>query len=215
MTGNHRGFRWAAIFGLLLSIGVGVIAYNAGLSHGLAQVATTQPPAAPAPYPYAYGWHPFWGFGFGFPLVPVLMFFLLGDVAASFRPEAARRRVMLSVRAAGDLPLVDIDPVRIREVVSNLLTNALRYAPDEGSVAIDARLDTAATIAVAVSDDGPGIAAADLPHVFDRFYKGRASSGSGLGLAIAHNLVTAPGGTISVRSAPGQGATITFTLPEA
>jgi signal transduction histidine kinase len=103
--------------------------------------------------------------------------------------------------------------VRIREVVVNLLTNALRYAPDGGLVTIDARMGTASTITTAVSDDGPGISAADLPHVFDRFYKGRASGDSGLGLAIAHNLVAAHGGTIAARSAPGQGTTITFTLP--
>ncbi len=138
---------------------------------------------------------------------------LLADAAASFRPEAERRRVKLTVHAGDDLPILEIDPVRIREVVVNLLTNALRYAPDGGLVTIDTRMGTASTIAVAVSDDGPGISAADLPHVFDRFYKGRASSGSGLGLAIAHNLVAAHGGTIAARSAPGQGTTITFTLP--
>jgi hypothetical protein len=81
MTGDYRGIRWAALFGmLLLSVGIGFMAYNAGLSHGLAQVAITQGQAAPAPgpvpypYPYAYGWHPFWGFGYGFHIFPFLMF---------------------------------------------------------------------------------------------------------------------------------------------
>ena len=128
---------------------------------------------------------------------------LLTEAANLFRADADRRRVALAVRAAGELPLLDTDPVRIREVVTNLLANALRYAPDGGSVTIEARTDTASTIAVSVEDDGPGIAAADLPHVFDRFYKARASSGSGLGLAIAQNLVAAHGGTIAARSTPG------------
>ena len=73
MTGDYRGIRWAAMFGmLLLSITVGILAYNAGLSHGLAQVAATTQ-TQPALYPNAYGWHPFWGFGF--PVFPILMFF--------------------------------------------------------------------------------------------------------------------------------------------
>ena len=80
-------------------------------------------------------------------------------------------------------------------------------------IQVSAHCRTEYAIEVSIQDDGPGIAAEDLPHVFDRFYKGRASSGSGLGLAIAQNLVAAHGGAIAARSAPGQGTTITFTLP--
>lgn len=138
---------------------------------------------------------------------------LLDDAAASFRPEADRRRVTVSVHVAENLPALDIDPVRIREVVSNLLSNALRYAPDGGSVSVDARAEAADVVLVEVSDDGPGIAADDLPHVFDRFFKGRMSSGSGLGLAIASKLVVAHGGAISAQSTPGAKTTIGFTLP--
>ena len=138
---------------------------------------------------------------------------LLEDVAASFRPDAARRGATLDVRVAATLPLVDVDPVRIREVVVNLVTNALRFVREGGRVSIDARLQTPARLVVAVTDNGPGISASDLPHVFDRFYKGSASSGSGLGLAIARNLVAAHGGTITAHSTVGEGTVLTFTLP--
>jgi signal transduction histidine kinase len=138
---------------------------------------------------------------------------LLEDAAASFRADAERRRVTLSVQVAESLPVIEIDPVRIREVVSNLLSNALRYAPDGGSVSVEARSQAAGSVIVEVSDNGPGIAAQDLPHVFDRFFKVRTSSGSGLGLAIASKLVAAHGGTIAAQSTPGHKTTIGFTLP--
>ena len=146
---------------------------------------------------------------------PTDLALLLEDAAASFKPEAERRRVGLSVHVADDVPLLDIDPVRIREVVSNLLSNAMRYVADAGAITIEARAPTGAEVVVEVSDNGSGIAVADLPHVFDRFYKGRSSSGSGLGLAIAHNLVTAHGGTMVARSTPGRDTTFAFTLPTA
>jgi signal transduction histidine kinase len=146
---------------------------------------------------------------------PTDLALLLEDAAASFRPEAERRRVTLSVQGADDLPMLDVDPLRIREVVSNLISNAMRYVADAGAIAVAARLTTAAEVVVEVSDNGSGIAAADLPHVFDRFYKGQTTSGSGLGLAIAHNLVTAHGGTITARSDPGRNTTFAFTLPAA
>jgi two-component system OmpR family sensor kinase/two-component system sensor histidine kinase BaeS len=137
---------------------------------------------------------------------------LLNDAGSAFRSHADRRHVSLTVNAANDLPIVDVDPLRVREVAANLLANAIRYAPEAGSVTVDAHRD-ATSIVVSVSDDGPGISEQDLPHVFDRFYKARSSSGSGLGLAIAHSLVTAHGGTIAASSEPGRGTTITFRLP--
>ncbi len=81
MTGEHTAYRWAALFGaLLLCIGVGIAAYNTGLSHGLAQASIAAPAPgaaapAPAPYPYVYGWHPFWMWG-GFSFFPLLFFVL-------------------------------------------------------------------------------------------------------------------------------------------
>ena len=117
----------------------------------------------------------------------------------------------ISIRAnVDDLPLVEIDPLRIREVFVNLLTNAIRHA--RSAVTVSAR-EVDREIRIEVTDDGSGIAADELPKIFDRFYKGATSRGSGLGLTIARNLVHAHGGKIEAASQPGSGTTIRFTLP--
>jgi signal transduction histidine kinase len=136
---------------------------------------------------------------------------LLNDTAVSFAAEAAERHIQLDVEAAASLPLVDIDPVRIREVLTNLMSNALRHTLENGRVSVTASAQ-ANTVIVAVSDSGRGIPADDLPRIFDRFYKGHGSRGSGLGLTIARNLVVAHGGQIRAESVEGKGTTITFTI---
>ncbi len=136
---------------------------------------------------------------------------LISDATASFSAEAAERNVTLDVRPSPDLPLIDVDPLRIREVLTNLVSNALRHTPAGGRVSVTAAARPN-SIVVSVSDTGSGIAAADLPKIFDRFYKGRASRGSGLGLTIARNLVVAHGGEIRADSVEGKGTTMTFTL---
>ena len=104
-------------------------------------------------------------------------------------------------------------------VLNNLVSNALRYTPPGGSVFIQAeRLP--GMVVVTIRDTGEGIAPEDLPHVFERFYRGeksrsRASGGAGLGLAIVKGIVEAHGGTISVKSIPEAGTDFTFTLPKA
>jgi two-component system OmpR family sensor kinase/two-component system sensor histidine kinase BaeS len=108
--------------------------------------------------------------------------------------------------------MTDIDPVRIREVVSNLIANAIRYTPGDGRITITVDAE-AGPIAVTVNDTGQGIAPEQLPRLFDRFHKGVESSGSGLGLAIAKGIVTAHSGEISATSTLGSGTTIRFTLP--
>ena len=137
---------------------------------------------------------------------------LIEDAVDAFRPEAERRELQLIVQT-GDLPLLRVDPFRIKEVLSNLLSNALRYSPDGGVVRIEA-LERPEEVVVRVTDQGPGISSEDLPCVFDRFYKGATSKGTGLGLAIAKSLVEAHGGTIAAQSGPGVGTTIVFTLPQ-
>ncbi|MBI3244490.1 MAG: HAMP domain-containing histidine kinase [Chloroflexi bacterium] len=136
---------------------------------------------------------------------------LLGEAVASFQTQADAANIELSLLMA-DLPLLEIDPVRIREVLSNLIANGLRYTPRGGRVQVTAAT-TENGVAVSVGDTGSGIAPDDLPHIFDRFYKSVESRGTGLGLAIAKNLVAAHGGEIVAESAPGQGTTIRFTLP--
>jgi two-component system OmpR family sensor kinase/two-component system sensor histidine kinase BaeS len=137
---------------------------------------------------------------------------LVNDTAASFAGEAAERRIRLDVDAAPNLPLVDIDPVRIREVLTNLVSNALRHTPGGGRVAVTVATQPNAMV-FSVTDTGQGIPADDLPRIFDRFYKGHGSRGSGLGLTIARNLVAAHGGEIHAESVAGQGTAITVTLP--
>ena len=137
---------------------------------------------------------------------------LINDTTGSFAGEAAERHVQLEVNAPASLSLVDLDPVRIREVLTNLVSNALRHTPASGRVSVTASAQ-ASTVAIAVSDTGSGISADDLPRIFDRFYKGHGSRGSGLGLTIARNLVAAHGGEIHADSVEGKGTTITFALP--
>ena len=137
---------------------------------------------------------------------------LLRETAAAFGSQADRAGVRLDLDLPGQLPTSAIDPERIREVLSNLILNAVRYSVPGGSIRI--RLEPlAGSVQVSVADDGPGIAPEDLPHIFDRFYKSSDSGGLGLGLAIAKYLVEAHGGEIRADSAPGRGTTISFTLP--
>src|SRR5829696_7292077 len=137
---------------------------------------------------------------------------LATDAVAAFRTRAERAGVALDCGASGPVPEVDVDPVRIGEVLANLLTNAIRHTPAGGSVRVLVEPDPAG-VAVAVADTGPGIDPRDLAHVFDRFVKSADSGGAGLGLAIARSLVEAHGGRITARSVPGQGTTMRVVLP--
>jgi two-component system sensor histidine kinase BaeS len=137
---------------------------------------------------------------------------LIGEVIHAFGPGATTSGVTLTNTSREDLPILEVDPVRIREVLSNLVANALRHTPAGGTIAVGGST-TAASVVLVVSDTGPGIDAELLPHVFDRFVKGAGSRGSGLGLAIAKGLVEAHGGSISVESPAGGGTTFRVELP--
>ena len=137
---------------------------------------------------------------------------LVAEVLHAFGPGAAAAGVSLVSSSSGDLPILDIDPVRIREVLSNLVANALRHTPAGGTVTIDGS-STATSVVLIVRDTGPGIDPTLLPFVFDRFVKGATSRGSGLGLAIARGLVEAHGGTISVETPAGGGTAFRVELP--
>jgi signal transduction histidine kinase len=138
---------------------------------------------------------------------------LIDDVIAAFGSRAAAIGLALT-GTAESLPELEVDPVRIREVLENLVANALRYTPTGGSIRIAASpIQNAGTMTVSVSDSGSGIAPDELPHIFERFAKSADSGGSGLGLAIAKRLVEAHGGEIGAESRPGTGTTIRFTLP--
>jgi two-component system sensor histidine kinase BaeS len=137
---------------------------------------------------------------------------LLREVAAGHGAQADAAGVTLDVGVEEPLPPVELDPDRIRQVVGNLLANALRYTPAGGRVTVRAARD-GARLAVEVSDTGPGIAPEAIGRIFDRFYRSADSPGSGLGLPIARSLVAAHGGEITASAEPGSGTTIRFTLP--
>ena len=144
---------------------------------------------------------------------------LVRGVLSALGAQANERNIELElVLSAAEPPAVAVDPGRIRQVLGNLLSNALRYTPQHGRITVSVQKVPGNWVEVRVSDNGPGISPEDLPHVFDRFYRGdrarsRDSGGSGLGLAIARQWVEAHGGSIRAESILGQGATFSFTLP--
>jgi signal transduction histidine kinase len=141
---------------------------------------------------------------------------LVQDSVDALRAHCGAYGVTLALEIEQALPRVEADPTRIREVISNLVTNAIRYTPAGGQIIVrgTSRRDPAG-IQVSVQDSGSGIDPAELPHIFERFYKSSESSGSGLGLAISRGLVHAHHGQISAESSLGQGTCITFWLPAA
>jgi two-component system OmpR family sensor kinase len=148
---------------------------------------------------------------------------LANEVVEQMRPLAEAKDVRLAVATAGPAPVLG-DPDRLKQVLLNLVDNAIRYTPAEGQVklSVDTEPSSGArgAVRIEVHDTGPGIAPQDLPHIFDRFYRGdasrtRATGNTGLGLAIARAIVESHSGTISVRSVPGGGATFSVHLPTA
>jgi two-component system sensor histidine kinase BaeS len=104
------------------------------------------------------------------------------------------------------------DPVRMRQVLENLLANALRYTGPEGTIRLDVTAESV-SVTIRVIDDGDGIDPDLVPHIFERFVKSADSGGSGLGLAIARQIVEAHGGTVSAASHAGHGTVISVILP--
>ncbi|MET7454650.1 HAMP domain-containing sensor histidine kinase [Streptomyces sp. NPDC005574] len=147
---------------------------------------------------------------------PVRVDELLDQVVAAHRVAADTAGVALPTKAADALWL-DADPVRMRQVLGNLVSNALRHTPAGGSVTLTAWRE-GDDVVLTVADTGTGIAPGNLRHVFERFWRAdqsrsRRTGGSGLGLAIVRNLVAAHGGTAGVTSEPGAGSVFTLTLP--
>ncbi len=136
-----------------------------------------------------------------------------------WQPQSQAGQVELSLEASEDLPDMNIDRVRMSQALGNVVSNAIQCTEVGGSVVLRAGLDNDEALAISVTDDGIGIQSADLPHVFDRFYRtdqsrGRRIGGKGLGLAITRAIVEAHGGTIAIASGGlGQGATVTIGLP--
>lgn len=137
---------------------------------------------------------------------------LVNETLSSFSGAAEAAGVKLAEDVAGDVPPVAIDPARIRGVLGNLLSNAIRHTPQGGSVTVRGRA-SGDEVTVTVEDTGEGIPDQLLPRVFDRFVKGPGSGGTGLGLAIARDVVVAHGGSIEAQSGTAAGTTVRFTLP--
>jgi signal transduction histidine kinase len=137
---------------------------------------------------------------------------LVDDAVAAFRVAAADAGVSLDRRVAESVPEVSVDRLRIAEVFTNLLSNALRHTPRGASIVVEAAAG-GSSVAFSVTDTGSGIPADQLATVFDRFAKAPGSRGVGLGLAIAKSLIEAHGGEIDVESPPGGGTRVRFSLP--
>ncbi len=142
---------------------------------------------------------------------------LLEDAAAAYHPLALERGIKVQREIAPDLPEVYVDPDRMAQVLGNLLSNALRYTPEGGTVTLAASL-LEHEVEIRVQDTGPGIEAEDIQHVFDRFYRAdksrqRDSGGLGLGLAIAKSIVENHGGRIWAESPDDSGTTFVIMLP--
>ena len=144
---------------------------------------------------------------------------LLTEEVARWQPQSLAGQIELSLQVTGELPRLAMDRMRMNQALGNVLSNALRCTEAGGSVVIHAEQDGDEALVISVVDDGIGIDPADLPHVFERFYRtdqsrSRGINGSGLGLAITRTIVEAHGGTITVDSdGLGQGATATMRLP--
>jgi two-component system phosphate regulon sensor histidine kinase PhoR len=139
------------------------------------------------------------------------------EVAEDFTARARARNISISVEVAPDL-IAQADPDRLREVLSNLLDNAIKYGRAEGGTAMRARARPEGGVEISVSDDGPGIPAEAQARIFERFFRvdkarSREQGGTGLGLSIVKHVVQAHGGEVWVTSNPGAGSTFTFTLP--
>jgi signal transduction histidine kinase len=145
---------------------------------------------------------------------PTAVDLLIRRVVADMTPRAGSRR--LRVRMPAELPQPSVDPVRVEQVIRNLLDNAVKFSPPDGIIDVSAMVQRNAVV-VSVKDEGPGIAPEYQGRVFERFFRvQRANSsvaGAGLGLAICKRFVELHGGQIELDSLPSQGATFRFTLP--
>jgi two-component system phosphate regulon sensor histidine kinase PhoR len=133
------------------------------------------------------------------------------------KPLAGRKELGLRVEPFRDVPPVRGDRGQLKQVLTNLLDNAIKFTPEKGMVRVNA-VCAQGRVTVAVLDTGIGIPADDLPRIFERFYRvdkarSRELGGTGLGLAIVKHIVEAHGGSVSVESRLGEGSTFRFTLP--
>ncbi|MGV3710004.1 MAG: PAS domain-containing sensor histidine kinase [Gemmatimonas sp.] len=168
--------------------------------------------------------------------LPVPLADVVQQTVSTLAPLAEDRGVVVRAELSSSLPLLDADPDRLVQLLANLVSNAIKFSNSGGTVRITASLDASAAdqssaspamnatpdtaaqfVSISVIDEGAGIAAHELPMVFDRFWQSKRTnrSGAGLGLAIARGIVRAHGGDIAIESALNKGTTVLFTLPVA
>lgn len=152
--------------------------------------------------------------------VPVDLHQLVSEIVEAIRPYALKSsRVSVNALVPERLPPILGDPIRITQIINNLLHNAIRHTPAGGLVVVDSHLVMGGDwVEVVVRDTGVGIPRDQLPFIFDRFYQGesvRETGGTGLGLTIVKQLVEIQGGTVGAQSVPGEGTAISFRLPAA
>ncbi len=139
---------------------------------------------------------------------------LVERIAERFRTQSSQHTIVVDLPK--DFPIILADEERLAQVVSNLLSNAIKYSPEGGEIRLGGQIRSDQVI-VCVSDQGPGVAPEDIPHIFDRFYRStsaaRTTKGAGLGLYLSRAVVEAHGGRIWVDPKPGDGARICFSLP--
>ena len=142
---------------------------------------------------------------------------LIKSIIGKISMEAEKHHHTVNLRESGDMPQFYGDKDRIEQVIINIITNAIKYTPDNGIINISCEY-VLTDVIIKVKDNGIGIPAADLPHLFERFYRvdkarSRKHGGTGLGLAIAKEMVEAHGGTIDIASVYGKGTTVTIKMP--
>ena len=149
--------------------------------------------------------------------VPVSMAGLVDTVLADAAPAAAAKHITFSTDVPGDLPAVEGDPKRLHQILGNVLSNAVKFTPEHGHIALGCAVESGRLL-VEVRDSGIGIAASELPHIWDRLFRGdrsRTERGLGLGLSLVKAIVEAHGGSVDVVSEPGKGSVFTVSLPSA
>jgi two-component system, OmpR family, sensor histidine kinase BaeS len=144
---------------------------------------------------------------------------IVRETLEALAPLADERTIALRLEMPERLTPLQLDPDRMRQVVQNLVENALRHTPPGGEVRVRLRDGNGEGLHLEISDTGGGIGPEDLPHIFEHFYRAdrsraRSSGGTGMGLAIVRSLVEAHGGHVSAESAPGRGSTFVVTLPK-
>lgn len=150
---------------------------------------------------------------------PVDLSFIIKDIFQSFEQQAKTRRQKFSLHIPDKLPLVNVDPFRIGQALINLISNAINYTPEEGTVSVTVT-DDASSLIVAVKDSGEGIPVDAMPRLFTKFFRvsgslEQGSKGTGLGLYITKSIIDMHNGKIWAESTVGKGSTFTFTIPHA